>query len=228
MKITCTANNNLLFYQTIAITIAGVQFNNCGPGEPLPGIPVRPSSLYFHACRDIHVSDVYVVHSAGRGITFYNTMGNNNLSLMVALCNGTGVTFEFTGSPVMDPASDPAYERALYFIYGISNREDVSSGAVFCNATTFPTKSNPFEGFGGGLSIIFCGNARRNSISFLSMFATLFNRTAISGGGVFIGHFDHSSENAVQFEPNNLGNLSYSLSHNYGSHRYQCIHNNCK
>ena len=162
------------------------------------------------------MSDVYVVHSAGRGITFYNTMGNNNLSFQVALCNGTGVTFEFTGSPVMDPASDPAYERAQYFIYGVSygTREDVSSGTVFCNATTLPTKSNPLEGFGGGLSIIFRGNACGNSISFLSMFATLFNRAAISGGGVFIGHFDHSSENAVQYEPNNLDSGSYSLSHN--------------
>ena len=211
VNITCNAQNNILFHQATAIAIVGVQFWNCGPGEPVTGIPVRPSSLYFHASRDIHMSDVLVLSGSG-GITFYNTMGNNSLSFMVAFCDGTGVRIEFTGCPDRSPAFDSHCGGAQYFIYGVNLNYGKwhlgeKSGVLSCFADTLPTKSNPFEGFGGGLSIIFRDNARGNNISFLSFFGVIASRAAISGGGMFIGHFDHSSENVVQFAPIKGSNL---------------------
>lgn len=42
------------------------------------------------------------------------------------------------------------------------------------------------------------------------------NRAALSGGGMFIGHIDHSSENVVLSEPQDheLGNRSYCFTTN--------------
>ena len=70
--IVCTAKNNLLFYQSTAVTVSGLDFRNCGPGEPVEEVPIRPSSLYFHACRDVTLVDVGVILGSGRGIAFYN------------------------------------------------------------------------------------------------------------------------------------------------------------
>ena len=195
VTIVCTAENNLLFHQITALTIVGVGITNCGPGEPVEGVPVRPSSLYFHACRDIILVDVGVENSSGRCIAFYNTMGTNRLSFAVAHCKGSGVYFEFTGCPEHNSASDPTCERAQFIIHHL--KLHCCSGTSLCHADTLPTKSNPFEGLGGGVSIIFRGNARGNNISFINNFISFSNRAAISGGGMFIGHFDHSSENVV-------------------------------
>ena len=193
--IVCTAENNLLFHQITALTIVGVTIRNCGPGEPVEGVPIRPSSLYFHACRDVILVDVGVDNSSGRCIAFYNTMGTNRVSFMVAHCKGSGVYFEFTGCPEHNSASDPTCERAQFIIHRV--KLHCCSGTSSCHADTLPTKSNPFEGLGGGVSIIFRGNARGNNISFIGNFTSFSNRAAISGGGMFIGHFDHSSENVV-------------------------------
>ena len=213
-NIECTAKNSIVFHQITAITVVRVQFWNCGPGEPVTGIPVRPSSLYFHACRDINVVNVFVLYSSGRGITFYNTMGNNYLSFFVAHCNGTGVHFEFTGCPEKDSTSDSTCEGAKYCINSNSLMQGIGSAVFGCNATSLPTKSDPFEGVGGALSIIFHGSARRNSISFFGTMCVGFNRAAIFGGGMFIGHFDDSAENAVLFNPHDTANLTYQFQKN--------------
>ena len=195
-SIVCTAKNNLLFHQSTAVTVSDLEIRNCGPGEPVEGVPIRPSSLYFHACRDVTVH-VSVLYSSGRGIAFYNTMGINSLSFIVSICRGSGVYFEFTGCPKRNPASDPTCEGAQYLIHTVKYTIGLGSGVMLCRADTLPTKSNPFEGLGGGLSIIFRGNARGNNISLTGNFTSFSNRAAISGGGIFIGHFDHSSENVV-------------------------------
>ena len=215
VTIVCTANNNLLFHQTTAIAFFNLRFRNCGPGGPVPGIPVRQSSLYFHACRDITMVDVFVLYSSGRGIVFYNTMGNNSLSFFVILCKGTGVHFEFTGCPEKRPTLDPTCEGAKYFINSASYDDGIGSTVARCYASVLPTMSDPFEGFGGGLSIIFHGNARRNEISFCGQIMVDYNQADISGGGMFIGHFDHSSENVVLFDPKHLAlNFGYQFGRN--------------
>ena len=211
--IVCTAKNNLLFHQSTAVTVSGLDFRNCGPGELVPGVPVRPSSLYFHACRDITLVDVGVILGSGRGIAFYNTMGINSLSFIVSFCRGSGVYFEFTGCPKHNPASDPTCEGAQYLINNVNYTKfnGLGSGVSFCHADTLPTKSNPFEGLGGGLAIIFRGNARGNNISFTGNFISHSNQAAISGGGMFIGHFDHASENVVRHQIYQIVNISYAF-----------------
>ena len=206
--ILCTAENNLLFHQSTAVTVSDLNFRNCGPGEPVEGVPVRPSSLYFHACRDVILVGVGVIYSSGRGIAFYNTMGINSLSFVVSFCRGSGVYFEFTGCPKCNPASDPTCEGAQYLIHNVNG---LGSGVISCHADTLPTKSNPFEGLGGGVSIIFRGNARGNNISFTGNLTSVLNRAAISGGGMFIGHFDHASENVVRHQIYQIVNISYAF-----------------
>ena len=174
------------------------------------------TALYFSHCTNISMNYVIVSNSSNASaVTVYNTVGtntfthcefrNNYVPVNSSLSGGGGVHVEFSycipGNTSCQSGKEPSY---------VSSNTDSQYTFTDCNFTNnsaevtkkqnplniFPNKQNRSSfGQGGGLMIIMCGTASRNS--FVINNCIFSNNTAILGGGLFVEYADMSKSNNV-------------------------------
>lgn len=213
----------LSFFMSERITIRGIKFEECymevtstsrnfNITSSFQYMTVH-ASLYFLFCSDVTLDSV-TISGPGYGLILYNTVGSNNSitnSFFTSnggypLPIGGGVVIEFT---YCDPSQPDCPSKGLSHIdsslvsnaqYQISRNDfsyNTASPSSFINLDPYPSTGRDYFGFGrgGGLSIVFKGNAHNNTIS---LHSNAFNHNVAQfGGALYISFDDNAMNNSV-------------------------------
>ena len=220
--VTCAPGAGFVFFNTNVI-MSNVQFKQCGAiqnststasssaTETLPAI----TALYFAFCKQVHLSNVYVTRSNASAVVMYNTRNllvedshflNNsvdpealsNAAFYVEFCYcDPGVTHDNC-----TPHDNTGGTYRFYSSYFIGN--NVLKVNNYNRTFYIPYKNDYFSfGRGGGLSIVFKGDAQSNSVNVEG--CTFTYNAALWGGGVFVEFEDDSKNNIVNFTNTSFG-----------------------
>ena len=216
-SIVCGKDAGFAFQNIAEVIIANITFTNCGSKRNSTSVNITNSlnatlplsaALYFVYCKDVQILNVTVQNSNSSGVVMYNTYrylsiegstfkgnGNKNHSLP---SNG-GLHIEFV---YCDPgkADDNCVQQnnsnATYCLE--SNKFLFNYVSTKLNNMLFyvPHKAKYYSfGRGGGLSIIFRGNASNNSV-FINN-CLFYANYASRGGGLLVEFEDFSKLNKI-------------------------------
>ena len=219
--VTCAPGAGFVFFNTNVI-MSNVQFKQCGAiqnststasssaTETLPAI----TALYFAFCKQVHMSNVNVTHSIASAVVMYNTRNLlvedshflynsvdpealSNAAFYIEFCYcDPGVTHDNC-----TPHDNTGGTYKFYSSYFIGN--NVSKVNNYNRTFYIPYKNNYFSfGRGGGLSIVFKGDALGNAVNVEG--CTFTENAALWGGGVFVEFEDDSKSNTVDFINSNV------------------------
>ena len=222
VNINCTAGAGFAFLYCSKVNITNVKFHYCGASQPgtsttdstgTDTIPVH-TALYFAFCNDITLSSVHVTNSITSGVVMFNTKVlsvvnshflynsvSNDLTETKLSNGGFYVEFCYCDPGVANDNCIPHNNTGANYTFHLSSFEENKALKIDngYNSTFYiPYQNNYFSfGRGGGLSIVFKGNASDNVINVNS--CTLYNNSAIWGGGAFVEFEDNSNNNNITF-----------------------------
>ena len=228
----CESKAGLAFYQSDHIVLKNLTFDGCGMQHNSTSRDFSNSyfsfmlfhtSLYFLFCRDVTMEYVAVQKSHSTGVVFYNTIGHNVVkssnfsSNGYVNVNGTigpeqyggGVVIEFSccvpGDLNCTPIDDPQLvSNANYMITQTNFSNNFASARDYPSIFPAQNEGRNYMGFGkgGGLCLIFKGNAQNNTISLSSSYFQ--KNVAQFGGGLYTGFFDDAFGNVVHLESSTI------------------------
>lgn len=230
ITVNCEEDAGLFFRGIRSVTIAGVIFNKCGSIRNSTSINVNSAApkttillsaaLYFIYCKDVTISNVTVMNSNSTGVVMYNTYGNllvdgslfennHNQSSKSLLSNGGFYAeFVFCNPGIVDVDCTQENNSNAHYVFRSNNFSknyamDTTEGTLFY----LPLETNYYSfGRGGGLSIVFKGNAHNNNITIDNC---NFNHNSASwGGGMLVEFEDASKFNEVVIRNTNFTNNS--------------------
>ena len=186
------------------------------------------STLYVQDCNNVTLTNVRVEDGDGTGMAMFDTVGvlivanctfkNNRVRLNHPrqLPGGGGVYIEFTYCPPGRLHTECTYgirNNNTGVTYTFENNMFLDNYATTLNPkkTSFsPSVGNKFQGMGrgGGVSIIFKGNASNNSVQIVN--CSFVSNRAVWGGGIYIDFQDNSSKNVVSLRSSQFcDNIAY-------------------
>ena len=218
-SIECGVDAGLAFHNILQVKIANIKFINCGSLRNSTSINLTANSpnktlllstaLYFTYCKDVQIVSVIVQNSNSTGVVMYNTYGN-------LLVEGSFFIGSKKQSNDSQPSNGGFYAEFVYCDPGKVNGKCMqknNSGALYTftsNNFLYNNASNKIEstlfylpfkktyysfGRGGGLSIIFKGNASNNTITIDN--CSFFGNSASWGGGLLVEFEDFSKRNQI-------------------------------
>ena len=221
VNVNCTPGGGFAFISCSNINITNVKLHHCGalqPGTSTTGrddnvtIPVS-TALYFAFCGNITLLNVYVDYSITTGVVMYNT---GNLSVLHShflnnsfksdpegeLLGNGGFYIEFSYcDPGLSHENCTPHNNtnANYSFLSSSFKGNNALNVNSLNRTFYIPYKNDYVSFGrgGGLSIVFKGNASDNVVTVDN--CNLHENAALWGGGVFVEFEDDSMNNSVTF-----------------------------
>ena len=223
--VTCATGAGFVFFNT-NISIINVQFKHCGAAqnststasssanETLPAI----TALYFAFCKQVHLLNVYMINSTASGVVMYNTR-NLTVKDSLFLCNSVDpkalsnaafyAEFCYCDPGVTHDNCTPHDNKGgtynFYSSYFIGN--NVLKNNDYNRTFYIPFRNDYFSfGRGGGLSIVFKGDAFGNAVNVKGCSFT--QNAGLWGGGVFVDFEDDSKNNTVNFT-----DTSFELNH---------------
>ena len=221
--ISCSDGGGLSFFMSDRITIQSITFQGCSMEvtSTSRNFNITSSfqymtvhaSLYFLFCSDVTLDSV-TISSPGYGLILYNTIGSNNSitnSFFTAnggypLPIGGGVAIEFSycvpdqpDCPSKGPSliNSSLVSNAQYQISRNDFSDNTASPSSFVNLDPYPNTGRDYFGLGrgGGLSIVFKGNAHNNTIILTSN--TFHRNIAQFGGALYISFDDNAMNNSI-------------------------------
>ena len=175
------------------------------------------AAFYFYRCRDVTIAQVTVTKSpSATGVVMYNTAGKNLIQHSSFTLNrvespeqaahpgGGGFYVEFTycipGDNTCDSFNDSIAtfnSDASFIFHNVSFRGNKASNLNQHQDTYIIPYSHIQNAFGkgGGLAIIFKGNASSNTFDITE--CHFHSNEAIAGSGLLVEYQDHSSNNTV-------------------------------
>ncbi|XP_065913058.1 uncharacterized protein [Dysidea avara] len=226
------------FLHVLNVLIRNISFVNCGSRQnstsynPTTGsTSVANVGLYFTFCQNVEITECQVNSSYTTGVLMYNTHGDlnvinsrfidNRISYNSSDGGGGGFYAEFC---YCDPGTtDNCVQRLNSFAhYRFQNSmfsHNAASDGLEQNNTFIKANgtANIAFGRGGGLSLIFKGNASYNSIIIDN--CSITNNNASWGAGLFIEFQDYSNHNNVSVRGTKINNNLCELNFvdNYGT-----------
>ena len=212
-SIECLDNAGLAFTNVNSVRIHRVVFSYCGicrnttskeytKKDKLYLIQVK-ASLYFYNGSDVTMCHVIVQHSPDAvGVVMYDVDGTvnvynstfyNNTCSRQSSPGGGGVVIEFSSCI---PGNRECVEQTSHNTnarYTFYHTLFVSNSAKILTSPNKKTRDG--FGIGGGMAVLFRGNAKGNSFEIQS--CDFIGNEALSGGGLFIEFGDTSIENSV-------------------------------
>lgn len=220
--VNCIPGAGFAFLNCKNISITNVKFYNCGASqnststassdanETLPAI----TALYFAFCTEVTLLNIHVSHSIASAVVMYNTKHLtvrdshflfNSVNNPEKLSNAAFyVEFCYCDPGVVHDNCTPHNNtNANYTFY---SSEFIGNDVLHIsdNRTFYiPYKNDYFSfGRGGGLSIVFKGDASDNVVNVES--CSLRRNVALWGGGVFVEFEDDAKHNSVRFTNTNF------------------------
>ena len=213
----CTERVGLSFVNVTNITVSDLTFIECGQmfnSTSLNSITETatlefPVSIYIYNCTNVNIEWVNIVESRGMGIAIFDTDGRVEISNSVfdnnklndsLLSGGGGVYVEFTFCPpgtVDDNCVDNQRKNKNSF-YQFHNCNFTNNNATIVDAertSYYKAKGTKFYGLGrgGGLCLIFKGNATNNTVAIDECEFT--QNGATWGAGLYVAFHDSPQNN---------------------------------
>ena len=227
-----TENAGLSFLGMIDVTLGNLTLTNCSSQQNGTSRNVSNTSdfellfvhtaLYFFHCTNISMNGVVVSNSSNASaVTVYNTVGintfthcefrNNCVPVNSSLSGGGGVHIEFSycipGNISCQSGKEPSYVSSnTDSLYTFTDCNFMNNSATTHGIENMVAKQQNHTSFGlgGGLSLLFFGNASRNT--FFVNNCNFSGNSAKYGGGLFIEFSDTSTNNSIMVTNTSLIN----------------------
>ena len=175
-------------------------------------------AVYMLYCQNVHIVDVVIESSNGTGLTMYNTVGNVTISGCVFKENGVGIYYGGGGLQIewsycnlenkhsCTPSTVDTNNGSLYNIINCSFTFNMAQRGSPRYKLSNQGRDSYVFGNGGGVSVIFKGQASNNKIIMYSNI--LEDNQADHGGGFYIGYYDNVNNNNVEMSHMTVTNNS--------------------
>ena len=221
--IKCSPLIGLSFLWSGNITLQSITLHGCGGVHVSTSRNMSSQSfellmfqvaVYMLYCKNVHIMDVVIGSSNGTGLTMYNTVGNVTISGCVFKENGVGISYGGGGLQIEWSYCDPENEwdcpeegpspvdnnnDSLYNVINCIFTSNMAQGGSLLSRyykLSNQARDSYMFGRGGGVSVIFKGQARNNKII---MYYNLFqDNQADHGGGLYIGYYDNAYNNSIE------------------------------
>ena len=237
-RIVCGVDAGFAFQSISQVKIANITFINCGSirnstsidltvEEPPSKSMLLSTALYFTYCKNVQIVNVIVQKSNNTGVVMYNTYGNllvkgshfnDNGNLENPLPSNGGFHIEFVYCDPGKVDENCVHQKNFHANYLFKSNWFMCNSAFHeFGGTLFyvPYKTKYFSfGRGGGLSIVFKGNASNNTIVIDD--CTFNGNQASRGGGLFIEFEDFSKNNSITINNTYFYNNSVDHKNGYG------------
>ena len=240
-SIVCGIDAGFAFQNIAEVKIANINFTSCGAlrkstssanfTNPPNTTLLLSTALYFTYCKNVHIINVVVQKSNSTGIVIYNTYGNllvegssfNNNSIQnnYSLPSNGGFYIEFVYCDPGKIDENCTQKNNSCANYTFKSNNFFHNNALNKKGSTLfylPYKSNYYSfGHGGGLSIVFKGNASNNNVTIDN--CTFLKNRASWGGGLLVEFEDFSKTNKMIINNTNFsGNwVIANLENGYGT-----------
>ena len=217
-SIVCGVDAGFAFQNIPQVKIANINFTNCGALRNSTSVNLTINSpnttlllsaaLYFTYCKNVQIVNVIVLNSNSTGVVMYNTYGNllveessfnGNSNQENSLPSNGGFYIEFIYCDPGKVGKNCTQRNNYLTSYKLKSNNFFYNNALNLFGSTLfylPYKSNYYSfGRGGGLSIIFKGNASNNNITIDN--CTFFGNRASWGGGLLVEFEDFSKKNKI-------------------------------
>ena len=225
--IKCSSFTGLSFLWSEDIILKSIMLHGCG------GVQVSTSrnlssqsfellmfqvAVYMLYCQNVHIVDVVIESSNGTGLTMYNTVGNVTISGCVFKENGVGVSYGGGGLQIewsycnlenkhnCTPSTVDTNNGSLCNIINCSFTFNMAQRGSPRYKLSNQGRDSYVFGNGGGVSVIFKGQASNNKI--IMYFNILEDNQADHGGGFYIGYYDNANNNSVEMSHMTVTNNS--------------------
>ena len=223
VRIHCT-DSGLSFLNSSNIGIVNIAFSNCGLIQNSSSSSQKSTStqtvfkkfivgIYFLLCSNVTLERISVSETPGVGVVLYSTGGVNQIIFSNFSNNtigndgtgGGGMAIEFLycipgdakcsdGNPSHIPTNN--YQDVTFHISNCSFEDNTGNSTNDSSAFIIPySNHNVALGRGGGLGVVFKGQATRNILSIES--CVFHNNTAIWGGGALVEFQDSAHDNKL-------------------------------
>ena len=217
--IECEEGIGLSFTSLTDITISNLTFTGCGEVFDSTSLDFTTNkstvnflvSIYIYNCTNVTIERVNVVDSRGTGIAIFDTDGlvnvqdstfNNNGRNDSIISGGGGVYVEFTFCPpgIIDDSCTHYQKKNQNSLYSFQNCTFTNNNATTLEAertSYYRAKGVQFHGLGrgGGLCVVFKGNASRNNVTIKECW--FVQNGAIWGAGLWAAFFDSPQNNIL-------------------------------
>ena len=217
-SIVCGVDAGFAFQNIPQVKIANITLTNCGALRNSTSVNLTINSpnttlllstaLYFTYCKNVQIVNVIVLNSNSTGVVMYNTYGNlhvegssfnGNSNQENSLPSNGGFYIEFVYCDPGKVDENCIQKNNSYAIYTFKSNDFFYNNALNKIGSTLfylPYKSNYYSfGRGGGLSIIFKGNASNNTVVIDN--CKFFGNRASWGGGLLVEFEDFSKNNTM-------------------------------
>ena len=217
--IECTQGIGLSFTSLIDITISDLTFAGCGEIFDSTSLNFTTNmstvnflvSIYIYNCTNVIIERVNVIDSRGTGIAIFDTDGLVNIQDSIFSNNGGndsiipgggGVYMEFTFCPpgIVDNNCTHYQKKNQNSLYSFQNCTFINNNATTPDAervSYYRAKGVQFHGLGrgGGLCIVFKGNASQNNVTINDCW--FVQNGAIWGAGLWVAFHDSPQSNIL-------------------------------
>ena len=219
--IECTnKSEGLAFHQVKNLTLVGLTFMFCGAIQNSTSMNITTnattavfrSSIYIRDCADVNMESVSIKNSSGNALTFIDTGGRVKVTDLHVEWNavpevesgvypgGGGVYVEFTQCPpgrYECPNHSNQHKNSTYTFQRCTFSKNKASNLDPEKTSITDSTGSHFQGLGrgGGLCIIFRGDAVNNSFQILE--SNFSENRAIWGGGLYVSFQNSSEQNRV-------------------------------
>ena len=231
--IKCSSFTGLSFLWSNDIFVQFLTFHGCGGVQVSTSRNLSSQSfellmfqvaMYMLYCQNVHIVDVVIESSNGTGLTMYNTVGNVTISGCVFMENGVGVSYGGGGLQIEWSYCNPENEwdcskevlpsvhvshGSLYNIINCSFTFNMAKGGSLSShyfKLSNQNRDSYLFGNGGGVSVIFKGQASNNKIILYNNI--LEGNQGDHGGGFYIGYYDNANNNNVEMSHMTVTNNS--------------------
>ena len=230
-SIVCGVDAGFAFQNISQVNITNITLTNCGSlrNSTSVNVGIKNSSnttlllstaLYFTNCMNVQIVNVTVKNSNSTGVVMYNTYGNLRVEGSSFNNNGKqdnhswlsngGFYVEFVYCDPDKVGDDCTHQNNSCTIYHFKSNNFFFNNAMNEIGDTLfylPYKTNYYSfGRGGGLSIIFKGDAFNNTVVIDN--CTFMNNSAAWGGGLLVEFQDYSKNNTMIVSNTNFSNNS--------------------
>ena len=231
--IDCSSGNaGISFIRSKDIHLRNIELNGCNALQYSTTFIVKgnglsfakfPVSLYFLSCSDLTIEHVVIRNSPGVGVVFINTIGESILLNSIIANNGHkekhggGIVIEYAmcvpGN--LNHCVTPNQTQVSKAVFIINGTSFINNYAKSLNVFPLRNSGGDYFGFGkgGGLSIVFKGKAKNNTISLSNLNFT--HNTAQYGGSLYVAYTDCAVSNIVTFEDSFVYNSKTIVSPNH-------------